>query len=280
MHQSNFVVFPLDKLQDFAPFFDEFIANLPKEVASCRIIPRLTPEREEAMRGVGSASLPVGSEWKAEGEFFAVSALWVGPPEEMAAVLDPLRAWGPVAFITQPIGHLAMQSLRPELSVPQHRYVRGGYLEAVGTGVLLRCAELLNEDKPAVADFVFSSLGGAVNNVAEQDSAFNGRSSAYLFAIEASWKTPSERESTITWVRRAHEIIEQYTSISAAYTNTVTDEGSPDAQGVGGAPPSLERVRRAYGDEKFARLQSLKGAWDPTNFFHLNLNIPPAESRH
>src|SRR5207237_982384 len=38
----------------------------------------------------------------------------------------------------------------------------------------------------------------------------------------------------------------------------------------------VERVKAAYGPEKFAKLQALKSAWDPTNLFCHNQNIPPA----
>ena len=37
-----------------------------------------------------------------------------------------------------------------------------------------------------------------------------------------------------------------------------------------------ERIRAAYGDEKFTRLQTLKRKYDPDNVFRLNQNIPPA----
>ena len=36
-----------------------------------------------------------------------------------------------------------------------------------------------------------------------------------------------------------------------------------------------ERVRQAYGAEKYDRLQALKRKYDPDNFFRLNQNIPP-----
>ena len=36
-----------------------------------------------------------------------------------------------------------------------------------------------------------------------------------------------------------------------------------------------DRIREAYGAEKYERLKTLKKQYDPDNFFSLNQNIPP-----
>ena len=37
-----------------------------------------------------------------------------------------------------------------------------------------------------------------------------------------------------------------------------------------------ERIRAAYGEEKYNRLKALKRKYDPDNFFRINQNISPA----
>jgi len=38
---------------------------------------------------------------------------------------------------------------------------------------------------------------------------------------------------------------------------------------------SIERVRLAFGNERFARLASIKARYDPGNRFRFNLNVAP-----
>ena len=49
---------------------------------------------------------------------------------------------------------------------------------------------------------------------------------------------------------------------TSVYVNFLMDEGE-------------QRIRQAYGATKYERLKALKRAYDPTNSFRLNQNIPP-----
>jgi hypothetical protein len=51
---------------------------------------------------------------------------------------------------------------------------------------------------------------------------------------------------------------------NGAYVNGLTDEGA-------------DRVRAAYGPEKYERLVMVKDRYDPDNVFHLNQNIRPSK---
>jgi FAD/FMN-containing dehydrogenase len=44
------------------------------------------------------------------------------------------------------------------------------------------------------------------------------------------------------------------------------------------ADEPIERVRAAFGDEAFGRLQELKTRYDPGNVLRRNQNIPPLQA--
>jgi FAD/FMN-containing dehydrogenase len=75
---------------------------------------------------------------------------------------------------------------------------------------------------------------------------------------------PTGLDTRIEWAQRLYAEIEPSLT-GGAYINFLSAEGD-------------ERVRTAYGAEKFDRLRALKDRYDPTNLFHLNQNIPPSRA--
>jgi FAD/FMN-containing dehydrogenase len=80
--------------------------------------------------------------------------------------------------------------------------------------------------------------------------------------INGVWISPEGREGAASWVRDLYSALEPHAH-GRAYVNFMGDEGE-------------DRVRAAYGPEKYARLVALKDRFDPENVFRLNQNIRPS----
>ena len=78
----------------------------------------------------------------------------------------------------------------------------------------------------------------------------------------AVWRDPDLDEEHIAWARETAAAIEPW-SVSGGYVNYMQ------------ADEPIERVRAAFGDEAFDRLQALKTRYDPDNVLRRNQNIPP-----
>ena len=108
--------------------------------------------------------------------------------------------------------------------------------------------------------FPIWQMGGAVTRAGEDHTAFNGRGAGHTFNITAMTETAEGFDEEREWSRNFWSALQpHHTSV---YVNFLMDEGE-------------ERVREAYGAEKYARLKTLKRRYDPDNFFRLNQNIPP-----
>jgi FAD/FMN-containing dehydrogenase len=104
------------------------------------------------------------------------------------------------------------------------------------------------------------AVGGAVSRVAPDATAVGEREPGFEVAFVAGWPpTDPEAERHVAWVRAGWSALAPHGA--GAFTNFLSDEGAAG-------------VRAAYG-ERLARLTAVKDAYDPTNVFRLNANIPP-----
>lgn len=104
-------------------------------------------------------------------------------------------------------------------------------------------------------------LGGAVAQVAADATAYAHRTSPIMVNIIA-FHTPADKSEQETWVSAFAAALQQ--DEAGAYVNFLGEE-------------SAERVRAAYPNKTWERLQTIKAKYDPDNFFRLNQNIAPAK---
>ena len=105
-------------------------------------------------------------------------------------------------------------------------------------------------------------MGGAISRGGEADAAYSHRDAAFDFLALGVWDDAAEDDAQIADIRRAWSAFAPH-AMAASYVNNLGDEGQ-------------DRVRDAYGPDKYARLQALKDRWDPANAFHRNQNIRPS----
>ena len=104
--------------------------------------------------------------------------------------------------------------------------------------------------------------GGAIARVDDEAMAFGQRHSKWNIHYLSMWPDASDDERNIAYTRELSGAMKPWAA-GGVYLNFIGDEGS-------------ERVKSAFGPEKFARLQALKDEWDPTNVFRHNQNILPS----
>jgi FAD/FMN-containing dehydrogenase len=106
-------------------------------------------------------------------------------------------------------------------------------------------------------------LGGAMARVPADATAFAHRSSRIMVNVAAFYEGEADRVVRQAWVDGFAAALIQ--DDPGAYVNFLVDEGE-------------DRVRDAYPDATWDRLTQIKRRYDPTNLFHRNQNVPPAES--
>ena len=129
--------------------------------------------------------------------------------------------------------------------------------------------ELLDELLRRMAAFgrppgqiLIESLHGAPKDTDPSTAAVGFREAAFNVSVMASWLDPADDERMIEWARDTAAAIEPW-SVTGGYINYMQ------------ADEPIERVRAAFGEQGFERLQALKDRYDPRNVLRQNQNIPP-----
>jgi hypothetical protein len=177
-------------------------------------------------------------------------------------VIAPLRKFGsPQLDLCEPKPFLEHQAMF-DPSFPHGRwyYMRACDVAELSDEVIdITAAHSMRIGSPLTA-FPIWQMGGAVGRVPEEATAFGSRGAGHTFNITTSTEGPEGFEQEREWARGLWSALEPYHQ--GVYVNFLMDEGE-------------ERVREAYGAEKYDRLKALKRKYDPDNFFRLNQNIPP-----
>ena len=243
------VFWPMEDAPEVLRFYRDWIADCPDELMTI-VVQRRAP------------ALPVVPPELVGKHVIAVAACYAGPVEDGERVLAPLKRFGnPVLDLCVPKPFLAHQAMfDPSFQRGWWYYVRSCDVGELTDDVIDIVAEHGRRITSPVTSIALWQMGGAVARVGEDETAFNGRQAGFTFNINGNSETADGFEAERQWARDYWSALAPYHT--SVYVNFLMEEGE-------------ERVRQAYGADKYDRLKALKRTYDPTNFFRLNQNITP-----
>jgi len=197
----------------------------------------------------------------------AMVVCYNGTVEKGERVLKPLRTCGsPLMDQIASIPYTSAQKLIDGFYPPGlQNYWKSNFLKEISDEAIdTMVAYCVRRPSPMCHGLIEHQLGGAVNRVDREATAFNHRDVQYSFMSIGECTTSAEAPDCVRWAREFWTAMQPYSS-GAVYVNYLGQEADEGA----------DRIKAAYGAEKYRRLVALKNKYDPTNLFRLNQNIKP-----
>ena len=249
---AGLALWPLDRAREVMRAWRDYADAAPDEVSTAFVIITAPPEE----------FVPVDLRSKPA---LGMAVLYVGDPEEGAAAVQPLRDLGPVVDHIQPMPYTVFQAALDPLSPSGVRnYSRGEYMRSFpdeAIDAFVEHAPRFAQVAPPLSQAVIFRIGQAISAVPEDATAFSHRDANYIFHPISVW-TDAADDARVIGANRAFADAMRPFGTGGAYLNFTLE---------------TDRVRDAYGDQKYERLVALKNAYDPDNLFHLNQNIAPTK---
>jgi FAD/FMN-containing dehydrogenase len=191
-----------------------------------------------------------------------VAACYTGS-DGAAAQLEPLLATpGLASDAVRPRSFIGQQHVfNPDYGVDRN-YWKSHFVRELPDELIDALLERMVAIGRPPGQILIESLHGAPKDADPGSSALNFRAAAFNVSAMAAWVDPAHDEESIQWSRDTAAAVEPW-SVSGGYVNYMQ------------ADEPIERVRGAFGDEAFRRLQALKRQYDPGNVLRRNQNIPP-----
>ncbi len=246
------VLYPLDQACEALRFWKAFMATAPDELSSFCVLRGGLLEAAEGHR----TRQPV----------VAFLACYSGPLEQGEAVIRPLREWAePLADFSRPMDyHLEVQRLFDK-DYPEGRCYYWGslFFDDLDDAIIQQIVEQARRSVSPLSSINIWALGGAMNRVAVDETAFGKRDCGFMLAVEANWEGREGFEDNKAWVGDFMDTLRP-ASRTGVYLN------------FPGAAENQETLVQGCYDKNFARLQAIKRRYDPDNLWRGNFNIRPA----
>ncbi len=247
---AGLLLHPLERAGEALRYSRDFMDEAPDELTlyeTFMTVPPGPPFPEELQ---GKPALGIG-------------IVYAGEPGEGERVLRPLREFGsPALDGVQRMPMMgAQEMLDPSAPHGMRNYSKSHWLAELPDAAIERMVELHAGVPSPMSLIITARMGGAIERVEQQSTAFGHRDAYRLLWVVGSWWEGDDAEQ-IEWTRGVFDALTPH-STGGVYVNSLQYE--PE-----------QRTRDAYGSAIWSRLVELKDRWDPDNVFRLNYNVPPS----
>ncbi len=195
--------------------------------------------------------------------FFDINLVFQGTAEEAEPVIEPLRRL-PIARVNGQIQtYLEVQASSGQLPFGLRHYWKGHFLRELDGPAIDATVSAMAEVPGGMSFILLEAITGRARVEPDGGAAFGQREARWNVSGLAIWEDPADDAAQIGWSRRYADALRPSSLDGAGYANYAPVDETPD------------RVRAAFGPERFARLTAVKRRYDPENIFRFNGNIPP-----
>ncbi|GBQ03560.1 FAD-binding protein [Streptomyces spongiicola] len=188
--------------------------------------------------------------------------VYAGEGEAAEAALAPFR--GLAAPIADMIQAMPFPGVYPPEEEGFHPVAaaRSLFTDSFGVDDAKLVLEQIASSSAAMPAVQLRVLGGAMARVPADATAFAHRDRKILINVAAMYQEPEEAELHTRWADELTAALQK--GVPGVYVNFLAED-------------SEARIREAYPAGTWERLRAVKRAYDPTNLFRRNSNIPPAD---
>jgi FAD/FMN-containing dehydrogenase len=247
------MLWELDQTEDVMKWYREFIVQAPEEINGFFAFLTVPP----------GPPFPEHLHMK---KMCGIVWCYTGTMEQANAILEPIRAYRPPAFdFFVPMPFPMLQGMFDPIYPPGLQwYWKADFFKELSDEAIAQHRKHGSQLPTFHSSMHIYPVNGAAHKVGPTDTAWSYRDAQWSQVIVGVDPDPANRQAITDWARAYYDALHPY-GAGGAYVNFMMEEGD-------------DRIRATYRGN-YDRLAAVKAKYDPENFFRVNQNIKPAESK-
>jgi FAD/FMN-containing dehydrogenase len=247
---SGLIVHPFSEAPQLFDGYRRFVAEAPDELTVWVVLRKAPP-------------LPfLPEDWHGR-EVMVLALCYAGDMAAGEKAVAPLRALGkPIADVVGPHPFAGWEAAFDPLLTPGARnYWKSHDFARISDAAVEAIIDYAGKLPTPECEIFIAHLGGAVNRVAKDATAYPHRDAEFVMNVHTRWREPGQDAACVQWARDFFNRTAPYAT-GGVYVNFMPED-------------ETDRTKGAYG-ANYDRLAAIKAKYDPGNLFRMNQNIRPA----